>query len=363
MLANPICPVYKKCGGCPQYELTSSQSAQKKEQAVLAWLSEHALDIVPKIHLFDWIAFRDRCDLQYDHGKLGLYQRESSTIVNITKCPKAHSLINKAIDWLTNNPPPIPKASFRIRRAPDNTIGLWIDTSNINVSALLKERTWVTKAQENFIVEIGQRHKRLKAKENGWGLNKHPVLFPWFETPYTQEESTSLYSTIASFTQPSMKSNEVLVQTVREIVLQSSSTHWLEYGCGTGNFTFMLSQHAKQIHLIEVNPMSKKGFRRGLQDISTQADIGFIETSISTYDFQSLLVDPPRSGMDSSIHALSDHRTCTEVIYVSCNFESMKTDIALLFSFGYILKSITGIDQFPKSDHCEWVAHLVKSSL
>ena len=193
MISKPTCPVYKKCGGCPQYERSPSQSTKNKQQPVLQWLSSHALDITPTFQSFDWVSFRDRCDLQYRNGQLGLYQKQSRNIINITECPKVHPRINEGILWLTHNPLPVSKASFLLRRAPDNTIGLWIDTSNINVSILLKEYRWLAKAQETFVLEIGQRHKRLKAKENGWGLNKHPVLFPWFETPITQDRSTYLY--------------------------------------------------------------------------------------------------------------------------------------------------------------------------
>ena len=361
--SQQACPVYKQCGGCPQYEFSASQERHHKSQPVRDWLSSHAIEYTPMIHSFPWLGFRDRCDLQYDSGKLGLYKKQSNEVVSITHCPKVHPLLNKAILWIVNNPPPIEKVSFLLRRSPDNTIGMWIDTSNINIATLLTEDSWITKAQEVFVVELGQRHKRLKRKENGWGLEKHPVLYPWFETSLTHEESGFLYSTIGSFTQPSMQSNKTLVHTVREIVEQSKATHWLEYGCGTGNFTFMLSQHAQKINLIEVHPISKKGLNRGLEDISTKAQIQFVHPSISTLNFQAALLDPPRSGMGTSIQDFLTHSTCNEIIYVSCNFQSMKTDMEHLLDAGYSLSSITGVDQFPKSNHCEWVAHLVRKTL
>ncbi len=361
-IPTQTCPVYKKCGGCPQYELSESQEQQRKQRPVREWLSSHDIDQTPTIQSFVWLGFRDRCDLQYNNGKVGLYQRKSNDLVPITKCPKVHPLLNEAILWMTNNPPPITKASFLFRRAPDNTIGLWIDTSNINIAALLEENTWITKAHRTFVIELGQRHKRLKVKDNGWGLEKKPTLFPWFETPLSQGESTFLYSTIGSFTQPSMQSNQTLVHTVREMVIQSNTDHWLEYGCGTGNFTFMLSQYARKLSLVEVHPIAKKGLQRGLREVSTSADIRFVE-KISACDFQGAILDPPRSGMGTSLHEILVHPTCKEIVYVSCNFESMKSDMNQILLSGYSLQSITGIDQFPKSNHCEWIAHLTKKTL
>ena len=364
MTTSPhVCPVYKKCGGCSLYEYSDVEKSRHKLYPVQEWLSSHSIAYTSTIQSFPWIGFRDRCDLQYKDGNVGLYQRQSNNIVPITKCPKVHPLLNEAILWIASNPPPISKASFLLRRAPDNTIGMWIDTSNVNIATLLKESTWLTKAHETFVVELGQRHKRLKAKENGWGLIKKPVLFPWFETYLSQTKTTPLYSTIGSFTQPSMRSNQNLVHTVRELIIQSTTNHWLEYGCGSGNFTFMLSQHVPKISLVEVHPISKKGLKRGLQDLNTQSEINFIEDSISKHTFQAALLDPPRSGMGGSLHALVEHPTCKEIIYISCSFESMKSDMEQLLIAGYTLRFIKGIDQFPNSNHCEWVVHLEKTSL
>ena len=357
------CPVYKKCGGCPLYELSTQQEAQKKLQPVQEWLSSHAIEYTPDVQSFPWRGFRDRCDLQYSNGTVGLYQRQSNDIAAITECLKVHPLLNEAILWITRNPLPIKRASLLLRRAPDNTIGIWIDTSNLNISILLKEKTWLAKAHETFVIELGQRHKRLKVKEDGWGLEKRPVLYPWFETYSSQNQTSLLYSTIGSFTQPSMRSNKILVQAVRDVVTRSKSQHWLEYGCGTGNFTFMLSQYVQTVHLLETHPVSRKGLQRGLQDVHTKAKVRFIENSLEEHTFEAALIDPPRSGMGTSIHALATHPTCTEIIYVSCSFESMKSDMEQLFAAGYTLTSINGIDQFPKSSHCEWVAHLEKTAL
>ena len=357
---NPYqeCTVHQQCGGCPQYQHTTEQTTQRKRSPIVEWLGKHSIKLHPTIHSFEWSGFRDRCDLQYHNGSMGLYQRNTNTIVPISCCPKVHNQINKAILWLHNHPLPIKKASLCIRRAPDNTIGIWIDTSNINISILLKESMWIANAQEHFIIELGQRHKRPKKTEHAWGLHKHPVFFPWFETPICEQESTSIYSTIASFTQPSMKSNQTLVHTVRKLVSHIQCDHWLEYGCGSGNFTFMLSQHVQTLDLVEVNPIAKKGLKRGLEDVSTGATIAFTDAPISEYSCQAILLDPPRSGMGKALTELCHHPTCTDIIYVSCQFQSMSKEMEQLQEYGFELQSITGIDQFPKSDHCEWVAHL-----
>lgn len=353
--------VYTQCGGCPQYQKSPCELRAQKSQEVHTWLHNYAPSIQPTMHAFEWYGFRDRCDLQYEAGTMGLYQKTSNNIVAITHCPKVHKRINQTILWLHNNPLPIKKASLRIRRAPDDTIGIWIDTSNINISTILKEESWLVKAQKEYIIELGQKHKRPKKKEETWGLNKKPVLFPWFETLLTETLSVPIYCTIASFTQPSMKSNQTLVRIVQHLATTIESSHWLEYGCGSGNFTFMLSQIAHTLELVEINPIAKMGLKKGLKDISTNAIITFANPPLKERPFQSILLDPPRSGMGHAIQSICTHPTCTDIIYVSCSFQSMKKDLEPLLQSGFTLVSMTGVDQFPKSNHCEWIAYLSKN--
>ena len=99
---------------------------------------------------------------------------------------------------------------------------------------------------------------------------------------------------------------------------------------------------------------------RGLEEFATEADIQFINTPLSEHSFQAALLDPPRSGLGLALKEFLEHPTCSHIVYVSCNFKSMKHDMEQLFQAGYKLKTIKGIDQFPKSNHCEWVAYFVK---
>ena len=70
-------------------------------------------------------------------------------------------------------------------------------------------------------------------------------------------------------------------------------------------------------------------------------------------------MDPPRSGCDkdglSAILELAQN-----IIYVSCNPQTLKRDVNYLISEGFKLESIQGFDMFPYTYHIETIAILTK---
>jgi len=354
------CSIFMTCGGCPYYQLPYPRREEQKKQSIREFLSQNQLSLPVAITHLGFFGLRDRFDLQYQNGVFGLYAQGSQDIVAMPRCPKIHPILNQALQWLNAHPLPIERAALRLRRSPQKKVGLWIDASHPTVHQLMTEQTWLTQASKQFLIEIGQKHKRLIRKTSKWGLHKHPQLEPWFETPISTEKKTPLYTTIAGFTQPSMRINTELVLYVQGLVHAISAQHWLEYGCGAGNFSFMLSQNCETLDLIEISPLAKKGLQKGLSHLPNHAQIQFL-TSCSESSCTAILVDPPRSGMGTNLSSIYQHPTIRDIIYVSCNIQSLIHDMRIVFEHGYELRSIHGVNQFPRSTHCEWIAHLSKS--
>ena len=73
-----------------------------------------------------------------------------------------------------------------------------------------------------------------------------------------------------------------------------------------------------------------------------------------------VFLDPPRSGSDEaflrSLCALGPKR----VVYISCNPQTQKRDLAVLAAGGYRVEAIQPVDMFPQTGHCECIASLSK---
>jgi tRNA (uracil-5-)-methyltransferase len=71
---------------------------------------------------------------------------------------------------------------------------------------------------------------------------------------------------------------------------------------------------------------------------------------LTKYSYDTVLVDPPRSGLDKdSVELVSRFE---KIIYISCNPETLKENLALLVNT-HTIEKFALFDQFPYTHHIE----------
>ncbi len=178
-----------------------------------------------------------------------------------------------------------------------------------------------------------------------------------------------------SFSQPNPKVNE---QMINWVVKNSSGGESLtELYCGYGNFTIPLSNKFKWVLATEVAKSGIAGAEKN-RDINNIKNIDFVRVSSAEFTsainrereffrfkninldnlkFDSIFVDPPRAGIDSeTLKLLSRY---DEIIYISCNPETLHRDLTVLVNSHKIIKMAV-FDQFPYTHHIEMGAILHK---
>ena len=146
----------------------------------------------------------------------------------------------------------------------------------------------------------------------------------------------------------------------------------LELYCGNGNFSLALAQNfrkvmatelakpsveAAQWNILENKAKNVKIARLSAEDFTVamrgerefnrlkQQDI-----DLSEYDFTTVFVDPPRSGMDAeSVKMVQGYE---RILYISCNPETLCENLQTLCKTHRITK-LAMFDQFPYTDHIE----------
>jgi 23S rRNA (uracil1939-C5)-methyltransferase len=102
-----------------------------------------------------------------------------------------------------------------------------------------------------------------------------------------------------------------------------------------------------------------RDLRRNLERASLWADVvgGDAAREIRGLGyFDTIVVDPPRSGLATEVvEAIGAHVPRT-VVYVSCDPATLARDAAALSASGLRLESIVPVDLFPQSFHVEAVA-------
>ena len=74
-----------------------------------------------------------------------------------------------------------------------------------------------------------------------------------------------------------------------------------------------------------------------------------------------IILDPPRKGLDRKLVDGLIRKDVKNIVYVSCNPNTLARDYNIFKENGYILKEISCVDMFPNTIHVEAVTLLVKS--
>lgn len=349
------CKLTGQCTGCPWLDKSLDQQRQLKLLQMANLLETENVN---------WIscgdqALRDRADLTWENGRLGLYDH-SRNIIDIEECLMLSGELEKWLIEYRSVKPPIYKGSVRLRVAPDKTRGVWLDFSNLDVKTLFEQVEYLKWLSERAIVEIGQRKKRLVWKNDLPKLSD-PVLFPWFET-YSKNQTLPVYGTIAGFTQAGLHSNRHLVSTVMKHIEETGKQEWLELFCGSGNFTLAMLGQGLEVQAVENDELALQALALSCEGrfapkiLKVDLTRFFIESSPANW-----LVDPPRFGLKHLLNQIQNS-TPENLVYVSCWPESLKSDLDALKTIGYRIRKVSAVDQFVHSPNTEWVITLTKNT-
>ncbi len=73
-----------------------------------------------------------------------------------------------------------------------------------------------------------------------------------------------------------------------------------------------------------------------------------------------VVVDPPRKGLDSELINYLSKREMDRIVYVSCDPDTLARDCAVFKELGYTIGRVTPVDMFPRTGHVESVVSIKK---
>jgi tRNA (uracil-5-)-methyltransferase len=165
-----------------------------------------------------------------------------------------------------------------------------------------------------------------------------------------------------TFSQPNRQMNEKMISWAKRNA-ECLSGDLVELYCGNGNFTIPLSEKFNKVIATEINKESIEAATFNA-DINNRDNITFLAMSaaefsdlrrqksplLASYDLKNVLIDPPRAGLDDKSRRFVNE--FENIIYISCNPETLKRDLELLAKDREI-KAFAFFDQFPYTNHME----------
>ncbi|ALS31645.1 tRNA (uracil-5-)-methyltransferase [Pseudoalteromonas translucida KMM 520] len=181
-----------------------------------------------------------------------------------------------------------------------------------------------------------------------------------------------------SFTQPNAKVNIKMLEWAQDLC-KPLKNDLLELYCGNGNFSIALagsfnkvlateisksSVHSAQYNIaqnkvanLDIIRMSSEEFTQAMNGERSFSRLEGID--LNSYNCQTILVDPPRAGMDTlTCDLVANYEN---IIYISCNPETLERDLDHL-TRTHEVKRFAIFDQFPYTHHIESGVFLQKKN-
>ncbi|AZL54715.1 tRNA (uridine(54)-C5)-methyltransferase TrmA [Aliarcobacter skirrowii] len=225
------------------------------------------------------------------------------------------------------------------------------------------EDEWINLAREienKFAIKIIGRSRKQKIVLSSDFINESLNINNQ-EFKFAYEEN--------GFTQPNTSVNIKMIEWVLKNI-EKSNKDLCELYCGGGNFTIPLSKKFSKVLATEISKTSIKSALRNCA-LNNIENIDFIRMSseefvealnevrafnrlknidLKSYDFDTIFMDPPRSGLDDTTRALA--KNFTNIIYISCNPQTLHRDLEELLKTHKIVRFAL-FDQFAFSEHIE----------
>ena len=360
------CKHFGACGSCSLFEIDYFAQLIEKEKRVTELLlpfyqGEISVFDSPDHHYRARAEFRishegDRCE--YAMGRL-----DKKGALTIEECPKVITAIEKR---------------------------MWTLLEKINTSAILKRRVFAVeflatttdeclitmlyhrRLEEDWEEEAKSLESILDCKIMGRSRKQKVILSDEFVTEklWIDDREVTYLHYESGFTQPNPIVNIKMIEWAIAQAKKTGGGDFLESYCGLGNFTIPLSHYFDKVLATEVSKRSiyaaqENCLKNGVENIAfvrlsseemTEALTKVREFTrlkgidLDAYDFSTVLVDPPRAGLDEGTIGLISG--INYIIYISCSPETLARDLKILTQTHQV-ENAALFDQFPHTEHIE----------
>ncbi|MDA8197571.1 MAG: TRAM domain-containing protein [Actinomycetota bacterium] len=326
---TPKCLHYgvDECGGCDLQHMNYAHQLQWKEAIVASALRKFSDVIAPIVSVEeDQLRFRTRIRLRSDEdGRASFDRRHSNDPIAIDDCVIADERFSDA---------------FR---------ATWPENSSIELRGLDEFPFAVVK-------EDAESEEYMLFDLNGDEIEDEIVSQV---TVNGQEYQVSAMSFWQSHRlAPQIISDQVLTATRGE-----HFDEIFELYCGVGLLSKQLIYVGGILGAYTLVESSYDALGDADENLSGYDDVELVQGRVDRFKFPKgkgsrlLVMDPPRSGLDSKITAEILRHQFAKIIYVSCDGSTLNRDLETL-SERYDVTSITPLDLFPQTEHLEYVAVL-----
>ena len=329
-----VCPYFNICGGCHLLHLDYDDTLIFKQTKIKELLKKNKIDYEKEIDIVKSdipLNYRNKISLKIENKEIGFYQENTHKLISIKECVLAKSSINEVIknSHLLN----LENANLTIR-------------SNYNDEILL-----IINTCEKPNIELDKLKEKIKLV--GIVFNEKTIYGNNFF--YERLNNRLFKVSFDSFFQINLNIASKLFDFILDNIRDGSKV--LDLYSGVGTLGIVASSKALKVYSVEIiknavlNGIFNASLNKRNNIIYILGDVSNLVNKINE-EFDTLIIDPPRRGLDKNTIDFILRKKPSKIIYVSCDANTLMRDLKKLED-SYEINDFKIMDMFSFTYHVE----------
>ena len=329
------CPYFEVCGGCNLLHLSYENTLTFKQSKIKELLKKNKINYNKEIEIIkndNPYYYRNKVSLKIENGHLGYYEESTHKLIEIKECIIAKHSINEVIkNYKLLN---LENAKLTIRSNYNDEILIIIETKN-----------------KEYNIELA----KLKEKVKLVGIIYNNITIYGENFFYERMNGKLFKVSFDSFFQVNECMTNELFNLIKNNIDKDSIV--LDLYSGVGTLGIVASSKSKEVYSIEI---IKNAILNGIKNATLNQvnNIKFMLGDVSKtvdkidFNFDTLIVDPPRKGLDKKTREFILKKLPNKIIYISCEPNTLMRDLKELET-AYEISDFKIMDMFSYTYHVE----------
>ena len=336
------CPYFEVCGGCNLLHLNYENTLTFKQNKIKELLKKNKINYDKEIEIIkndNPFYYRNKISLKIENGKLGYYEENTHKLIEIKECITTKHSINEVIkNYKLLN---LDNAKLTIRSNNNDEILLIIESK-----------------KKEYNIELAKLKEKIKLV--GIIYNDRTI---YGENFFYERINNKLFKvSYNSFFQVNENITSKLFDLININTDKDSTV--LDLYSGVGTLGIVASTKVKEVYSMEID---KNAVLNGITNAKLNKRdnikfmLGDVSKLISKVDlsFDTLIIDPPRKGLDKKTREFILKKIPKKIIYISCEPNTLIRDLKELESI-YEISDFKIMDMFSNTYHVESFVVLIK---